>query len=261
MKRAICLIALMMTLATVCPAAAQQCARLVMTGHPSYPPVAWAKGDEIVGASADLVKLIAGELGVETVISRDFGAWESAQSAARQGEADIIFGIYFNEKRAVYLDYVRPAYMMDPVVILTPKGREFPFSAKEDLKGKKGVCNLGESFGTQFDSYMAVQLDVDRLDGVDSCLKALAEGKYDFMVVGLYQGMGAARRLGLWGELTPLPRQLASFPMYVAFSRISPCAQGMREAFAQKIKQLTDDGTVQSLLILNQARWDTESGR
>jgi hypothetical protein len=74
------------------PARAQQtCAALTITGHPSYPPVAWAAGDTIVGAAPELVRGIASKLGVKTVTSKNFGTWEGAQNAARDGQADVIF--------------------------------------------------------------------------------------------------------------------------------------------------------------------------
>ena len=49
------------------------CAELVITGHPFYPPVAWAAQGEIVGAAPTLVRGIATDLGVENVVSEDFG--------------------------------------------------------------------------------------------------------------------------------------------------------------------------------------------
>ena len=80
--------------------AQQACAALTITGHPSYPPVAWAAQGKIVGAAPALVSAIAAKLGVKDVVSKDFGSWQGAQDAARKGEADVIFGIYRNDERA-----------------------------------------------------------------------------------------------------------------------------------------------------------------
>jgi len=63
---------------------------------------------------------------------------EDAQKAAREGKVDIIFGVYFNDERASYLDYVRPAFMIDPVVVMVAKGKGFPFRGRQDLVGKEG---------------------------------------------------------------------------------------------------------------------------
>ena len=81
--------------------AQQACAALTITGHPSYPPVAWAVKGKIVGVAPTLVRGIAEKLGVKKVVSKDFGSWEAAQDAARKGEADVIFGIYKNDARII----------------------------------------------------------------------------------------------------------------------------------------------------------------
>ena len=49
------------------------CAALVITGHPSYPPIAWATQGKIVGAAPNLVSGIAAKLGVKDVVSKDAG--------------------------------------------------------------------------------------------------------------------------------------------------------------------------------------------
>jgi polar amino acid transport system substrate-binding protein len=76
-------------------------AQLVITGHPSYQPVAWAAHGKIVGAAPDLVSGIAAKQGVKDVMSKDFGSWEGAQAAARDGKADVIFGIYKTNARCI----------------------------------------------------------------------------------------------------------------------------------------------------------------
>ena len=156
------------------PAEAQQaCARLVITGHPSYPPVAWAAQGKIVGAAPALVSAIATKLGVKDVMSKDFGSWEGAQDAARKGEADVIFGIFKNDARAQYLDFIAPPFMADPVAIVVRKGDGFAYGEWRDLKGRKGVTNAGESYGDKFDAYMGSELTVARADGVDKGFAAL----------------------------------------------------------------------------------------
>ena len=73
---------------------AEVCRSLVITGHPSYPPVALAAKDKMAGAAPELVTTIAKDLGVKEVVSKNFGSWASAQKATKEGKADVIFGIY-----------------------------------------------------------------------------------------------------------------------------------------------------------------------
>ena len=236
-------------------ALAADCEKLIVTGHPSYPPVAWKEGNRIVGASLKMVEMIAQDLGLK-VESKFMGSWEDAQEAIRKGTADIIFGIYYNDVRAAYMNYIKPAYMKDPVVLLVPEGKTFPYTKWSDLKGKKGVSNKGESYGPEFDEYMAKNLNIIRGDGVEECFQILLQGKAEYMIIGLYPGMDEEKKLKIENKIEILPRQLNAFKMFVAFSKKSPCYEKYQQAFSQRIKAMVESGAVQTLLILSQAEWD-----
>jgi polar amino acid transport system substrate-binding protein len=243
-------LAFTMHLSAAAPAQAQPapaCAALTITGHPSYPPVAWAAQGRIVGAAPDLVRGIAGRLGVKDVVSKDFGSWEGAQAAAREGKADVIFGIYKNDARALYLDYIEPPFMTDPVAVVVRKGAGFTFGEWDTLKGRKGVTNAGESYGDKFDAFMAKELTVARASGVEKTFAALLAGEADYMIVGLYPGRDEARRLGIADKIAFLPKELLSSAMYVAFSKQSKCA-ALRAGFAAEITKAVDGGTMRPLL-------------
>lgn len=223
------------------------CAALVITGHPSYPPVAWAAEGKIVGAAPELVSGIAAKLGVKDVVSKDFGSWEGAQQAARSGQADVIFGIYKNDARAVYLDYIEPPFMKDPVSIVVREGAGFAFAGWGDLKGRKGVTNMGESYGDTFDAFMAKELTVARAAGVDKAFEALLAGQADYMIIGLFPGRNEARKLGLIDRVEFLPKDLVSAEMYVAFSKKSKCG-ALQTGFSAGIKSVVDADAMRPLL-------------
>ena len=130
------------------------------------------------------------------MVSKDFGSWEGAQQAARGGQADVIFGIYKNDARALYLDYIEPPFMMDPASIVVRKGAGFAFAQWSDLKGRKGVTNTGESYGDEFDAFMAKELTVARAAGVDKAFAALLAQEADYMIIGLFPGREEAREAG-----------------------------------------------------------------
>jgi len=231
------------------PALAQAtCDTLVITGHPAYPPVAWAAQGRIVGAAPELVADVARKLGVKKVDSRDFGSWEKAIEAAVDGRADVIFGIYRNEERSKVLDYVEPPFMLDPVAVVVRQGASFPFATWADLKGRKGVTNAGESFGDAFDAFQAKELTVARSQGVGEAFDVLLAGKADYLLIGLYPGKKEARRLGLEGRVEFLPQQVTAASMYVALSRKSRCAAALKAGFAAGMKAAVDGGEVKRLL-------------
>lgn len=222
------------------------CTSLTVTGHPSYPPVSESKDGTLVGAAPKLVTAIADRLDAKTAV-KDYGSWEKAQAATRSGEADVIFGIYKNDERAKWLDYVEPAFMMDPVSVVVRKGEGFAYAGWDDLKGRKGVTNAGESFGNKFDAFMASDLTVARADGVDKALGALMDKSADYLIIGLYPGKLEAEKMGLTAKVEFLDKPIDSFGMYVGFSKASKC-NAMKLDFAELLAKGVETGRVKKLI-------------
>lgn len=228
--------------------AGSACSSLVITGHPSYPPFAWTSHGKIIGAGPELVTSIAKQLGVAQVVSKDFGSWENAQRATRHGQADVIFGIYKNDERATYLNYIDPPFMLDPVVVAVRKGERFSLRTWEDLKGRRGVTNAGESFGNRFDAFMKKELAVARAKGVERAFAALLSKQVDYLIIGLYPGRDEARRLGISAKIDFLAGELVSADMYVAFSKKSKCYETLRSGFSAKLEDAVKHGKIRQLL-------------
>jgi polar amino acid transport system substrate-binding protein len=237
--------------------AADDCTKITATGHPRYPVIAFKDGDNIAGAAPDLVAAIAKKLNVP-LESKYMGTWADAQEAAREGKADIIFGIYYNDARAEYLDYVQPAFMFDDVAVFVSKGKEFPFKDKNDLIGKKGVTNKGESYGNEFDAFMKDKLDVSRTDRIDEGFEALLDGKADYLIAGYYPGLAEAAKEGFKDKIVALNQALLTAEMFVAFSKKSSC-KTLAGDFSQGITELTTDGSFDKMLNEATAKWDAEA--
>jgi polar amino acid transport system substrate-binding protein len=258
MKRLLCLsVFVALTLTGNATFAADECTKITATGHPQYPVIAYKDGDKIVGAAATLVETIAKKLNVP-LESKYMGTWEEAQAAARDGKADMIFGIYHNDERATYLDYVQPAFMYDDVAIFVVKGKEFPFTGQNDLIGKKGVTNLGESYGNEFDAFIKDKLDVARADGIDDAFKDLLAGKADYLIAGYYPGLAEAAKAGLKDKVVALNQALLSAEMYVAFSKKSPC-RSLAEKLGQEITVMTTDDSFDKILAEAEKAWEAQA--
>jgi polar amino acid transport system substrate-binding protein len=255
MKKYLIPLVLLLTLPTWAQADSA-CPTLVITGHSAYPPVAWAAHGSIVGAAPDLVTSIALRLGVKKVVSKDFGSWEKAQEAAKSGAADVIFGIYKNDERTAYLNYIAPPFMVDPVAVVVRKGEAFPYGKWDDLKGKKGVTNAGESYGSEFDAFMAKNLTVWRAQGVDKAFEALLNKQADYLIIGLYPGKNEARLRGIASKVEFLPKELLSSDMYIAFSKQSKCYASLSAGFTTGIQGAVERGRVKQLLDSAQSKLD-----
>jgi polar amino acid transport system substrate-binding protein len=147
MKRFLCLSVFVALAFASTDSAAGDCAKITATGHPQYPVIAFKDGDAIAGAAPMLVEAIAKKLNVP-LESKAMGSWADAQAATRDGTADMIFGIYYNDDRAQYLDYVQPAFMYDDVAVFVPKGKAFEFKGQDDLIGKKGITKRARATAT-----------------------------------------------------------------------------------------------------------------
>jgi polar amino acid transport system substrate-binding protein len=239
--------------------AADECTKITATGHPQYPAIAYKDGDNIVGAAPALVEAIAKTLKIP-LESKYMGTWEEAQKAAREGKADMIFGIYYNDERATYLDYVQPAFMFDDVAIFVVKGKEFPFKGQDDLIGKKGVTNQGESYGIAFDAFIKDKLNVARTAGIDAAFKDLVAGKADYLIAGYYPGLAEAAKAGLKDQIVPLDQAVVTAEMFVAFSKKSPC-RSLAEAFGTGITAMTTDGSFDTMLNEAIKQWDAAQAK
>jgi polar amino acid transport system substrate-binding protein len=236
--------------------AEESCTKIVATGHPEYPPMAFKKGDRIVGAAPLLVGEIAKELEVP-LETKYMGSWSEAQSATREGKADMIIGVYYNDERTEYLDYVKPPFVYDPVQVFVANDQSFEFKGQEDLVGKKGIANEGESFGTTFDAFLKEKLTVTRVDGLAAAFDALSSGDADYVIAAYYPATAELVRLGLDDKIQPLEPELFSEELFVAFSKKSPCV-ALSSKFGEGITEMTEDGRFRELVRNALRQWDAD---
>jgi polar amino acid transport system substrate-binding protein len=131
-----------------------------VSGHPEYPPVMWQEGDNIVGVGPEIVKMVFDDLGI-TVNSKFKGSWTKVEKGIKEGDIDVLAGVYMTAQRKSFMDYSIP-YMKDPVVIFVARGQAFPYKKWDDLIGKNGTTTIGDSFGKDFDKFIANKLTISR---------------------------------------------------------------------------------------------------
>ncbi len=243
-----------LALAGTAAVAEDNCTKITATGHPQYPAIAYKDGDMIAGAAPMLVEAIAKNLKVP-LESKYMGTWEDAQAAARDGKADMIFGIYYNDERAKYLDYVKPAFMYDEVVVFVAKDKSFTYKDENDLIGKKGVTNQGESYGNDFDAFIKDKLTVARTNGIDAAFKELLAGNADYLIAGYYSGLAEAAKEGVKDKVEALSPAILEAEMFVAFSKKSPC-RSLAPGFSQGITEMTTNGSFDTMLQDATTAWE-----
>jgi len=258
MKSRVCVSFLIVaTLLSHAARADDTCTNIVATGHPDYPVMAFKEGDQISGAAPLLVAEIANSLEVPAE-TKYMGSWSEAQAATRDGKADMIIGVYYNDERAEYLEYVQPAFAYDPVQVFAANNARFNFSDQDDLVGKRGLANEGESFGAIFDAFLEDKLTVKRVNGLSAAFDALLSGDADYVIAGYYPATAELARLALEDKIEPLEPELLSEELFVAFSKKSSC-KALASKFGEGIIEMTEDGRFRELVRDALRDWDAQS--
>ncbi|NHQ86548.1 amino acid ABC transporter substrate-binding protein [Iodobacter sp. HSC-16F04] len=118
-----------------------------------------------------------------TKLEIEHTSWRRAYEFATQGRGGVI-GLSKTSARLSLFDYSDPIFD-DNINIVVKKGREFPFSKIEDLKGKVVGIHLGASYGEAFDQAAATKMlsaDTSAVPAVR--LKKLLYGRIDCALVG-----------------------------------------------------------------------------
>lgn len=247
--RLLAVISLFLCCFTLTTATAQD--SFVVSGNPNAPPVVWEQYNKLVGLGPDLATTILDELGILYTFQL-FNNWEDVQKKAREGKIDLIVSAYKNKNREEYLTFSIP-YLAQPVVIVVEKGREFDFSSWDTLKGKKGVTNVGESYGQEFDTFIAQHLTVKYLP-FERALQVLNLSEADYLIVDLYTALIYARLLEGEDRVTVLEPPITVQNFHLAVRSDSGLASHLPE-INKKLAELIKNGMVSKTLLKYFDQW------
>ena len=220
---------------------------LIASGHPNYPPFSWQRGEQTVGVGVELTEIIFSDLGIDV----DFparGNWKRVQSDAANGTIDVIVGIYKTLDQTQYLAYPDQPYLDDISVVWVRKGREFTFDKWGDLLGKRGTAMLGESYGKDFDDFIARHLQMDRVSTPLQNLKKLDAGRSDYYPFSLYGGTLQLIRYGFEDRIQHLPNAISKQGVYLAISKKSIYVSYLPK-ITEAIHKRGVDGTIDELVL------------
>lgn len=244
-------------------AAADTCDKLVVTGNPEYPPYLWRDPTDdtrLVGANADLMQLMAKEIGV-AVEMRYVGNWARVQEVVRGGRADMIAGAFYTLPRLEYMDYFYPAFRETRSVIWVQASKPLKYRQWSDLKGLKGVTVINNSFGEAFDRYAKDALSIDAVASLENALKVLQAGRVDYLVYEEDPGKAYAAKLEITGLRTVSP-SISNESLYVTLSHKSPCNTGeFRGRVSRALYTLHKQGVMNKLIETNIQLWRKQAGK
>ncbi len=238
------------------------CKTLIATGNPEYAPYLWRTpldDTRLIGANADLMQMLSKEIGVPIEV-KYMGSWARVQELARVGRIDLIAGAFFTLPRLEYMDYFYPAFRSTRTVIWTDAGASFPYKAWSDLKGRKGLTVLNNSFGDAFDRYAKQSLQIDEVPQLEQAFRMLGAGRAQYIIYEEDPGLALAAKLGYTG-LKRSTTAVSNEGLHVTLSHQSPCNTGeMRGRIAKAMHKLTTSGAMKQLVETNIQLWRQQAG-
>lgn len=232
-------------------AAGGACERVVVTGNAQYPPVLWADPDDskrLVGAAVELLENALEGSGIHVDVL-NVGPWARAQEEVRSGRVDMLAGAFLTPDRLAEMDYVHPPYMEVPSVIFVKRGKAFPYSGWDDLRGKRGSSLVSNSFGAAFDTYAADHLEINTVPSIEQSFELLLRERTDYVVYERHQGLALAAQMNILDQLDVLEGSLINEPLYYTISHNSACnSPALRAALADGMYRMVRQGEPRRLL-------------
>ncbi len=235
---------------TTGPPTPATCTSFVLTGHPSYPPVAWKSGDTLTGGGIAVVGRLANATGIKMRVLAQ-PTWEDAQNAVRNGRADAIVGIYKTKEREAYFNYLSPALAPDPSAVVIRTGETFVYKNWDSLVGKRGVVGAGESYGSKFDAFLAAKLTTYRVPTLADVFSQVLAKKTDYGLSGYYTAITSAPT-----GIAFASKDFVTEGLYLAFGKQSRCGTVLANAFSAGMAQMKADGTIDRIFARELKRYE-----
>ncbi|MHC8345354.1 substrate-binding periplasmic protein [Pseudomonas sp. RT6P73] len=249
---------------TVLPAlavAAGKCERLVVTGSPDAPPYLWQDPQNpkyLIGASADLLQHVAGELGIKVELLYA-GKRSQALDEVRSGRMDMLADAPLTVSELDTLDYIHPPLLENDYLVWTRKDSALVYNEAQDLHGHPGAVSEKSRMTQAFGTFAEQQLTLLRTPNLTQAFQKLLLGEVEFVLAGRYSGMAAAQTLSMANDLIARPQPVDKPGLFLAVSHNSACNDPwLRGQLAKKMTELPASGLTEAVLQRNIERWKAQ---
>lgn len=241
--------------------AAGKCERLVVTGSPDAPPYLWQdlqNPKHLIGASADLLQQVAGELGIKVEMLYA-GKRSQALDEVRSGRMDMLADAPLTFNELENLDYIHPPLLENDYLVWTRKGSTLTYSEAKDLHGHPGAVSEKARLTQEFGTFAEQQLTLSRTPNLTQAFQKLLLGEVEYVLAGRYAGMAAAQALGMVNDLQAFPQPVDKPGLFLAVSHNSACNDPwLRGQLAKKMTELPASGLTEAVLQRNIERWKAQ---
>ncbi|QAY87470.1 substrate-binding periplasmic protein [Pseudomonas arsenicoxydans] len=241
--------------------AAGKCERLVVTGSPDAPPYLWQNPQNpkyLIGASADLLQQVAGEMGIKVELLYA-GKRSQALDEVRSGRMDMLADAPLTTSELETLDYIHPPLLENDYLVWTRKDSALVYNQAQDLHGHPGALSERSRMTQAFGTFAEQQLTLVRTPNLTQAFQKLLLGEVEFVLAGRYSGMAAAQALSMANDLIPRPQPVDKPGLFLAVSHNSACNDPwLRGQLAKKMTELPASGLTEAVLQRNIERWKAQ---
>jgi ABC-type amino acid transport substrate-binding protein len=214
----------------------------ILVAGESFPPLMWEEKGVAKGVAVEIGKAILTKAGFKVVVRTC--PWMRCQAIA-ENENAFITGFSKNDERLKKFKY-SDVIMYDDIVIVTKKGKEFPFKDVADLKGKVIGAQIGVGFGEKNQGLkkgMIVETDTNDIARVKKIIAGRIDGGF-FSLSNI--GISYSAKLAGYPitDFSILPGVIDRDPNYLATGIKTSNAKEKIEKINKAIKDLTQDGTI-----------------
>lgn len=254
-------LAWLLTGAPALSVAAGKCERLIATGSPDAPPYLWQDPQDpkhLIGAGADLLTKVAGELGIKVELLYA-GKRAQALEEVRSGRMDLLTDAPLTTAGLDSLDYIHPPLLENDYLVWTRKDSPLIAERPEDLHGHTGALSEKARMTQAFGMFAEQQLSLVHTSNLTQAFQKLLLGEVEYVLAGRYSGLAMAQTLGMAQDLQAMPQPVDKPGLFLAVSHDSACNDPwLRGQLAQKMTELAASGLAESVLQRNLERWNTQ---
>jgi ABC-type amino acid transport substrate-binding protein len=241
--------------------AAGKCERLIVTGNPDAPPYLWQDPQnpkKLIGASADLLQHVAGELGIKVELLYA-GKRSQALDEVRSGRMDMLADAPLTVSELETLDYIHPPLLENDYLVWTRKDSTWVFNEAQDLHGHPGAVSEKSRMSPAFGTFAEQQLTLIRTPNLTQAFQKLLLGEVEFVLAGRYSGTAIAQTLNMVNDLIAHPQPIDKPGLYLAVSHNSACNDPwLRGQLSKKMTELPASGLTDAALQRNIQRWKAQ---
>lgn len=202
-----------------------------------YPPYEYLQDGMATGMDIKIIDAICKKAGLTYEIK--FYPWERCIRMAKEGKADVIFGLLKNTERLGFLKYPDLAINYDKRVLISLKTYPERIKNIQDLKGKTIGVVRGYSYGDEFDNNTSFNRDFSVTSG--HLLDKFNSKRYDLIAINEYVAKFLISELS-WSNYKVHPYIITNGLLYSAFSLKSERAMNSFKRYNDALNAINDSG-------------------